>query len=132
MKLRIFLIEDSPVIRENLIEHLEDVMDAEVVGWSATQEDSTTWLHQHAADWDLAVVDLFLSHGNGLGVLRDCPDRSSAQSMVVLSNYATQEMRKRCLIEGADAVFDKSQELDEFLAFAQSCHTSRNLDSRLS
>lgn len=130
MKLRIFLIEDSPIIRENLIEHLEDAMDAEVVGWSATQDDSTTWLHQHPCEWDLAVVDLFLSNGNGLGVLRDCPHRSPEQCMVVLSNYATQEMRKRCLIEGADAVFDKSQELDEFLAYAQSIQASRDVGSR--
>jgi len=36
---------------------------------------------------------------------------------VVLTNYATPEMRSRCQELGADAVFDKSSELEEMLTW---------------
>ena len=37
--------------------------------------------------------------------------------MVVLSNYATEDMRKRCAQLGADAVFDKSNEIDALVEY---------------
>ncbi len=42
------------------------------------------------------------------------------QRVVVLSNYATPAMRERCTELGANAVFDKSSELEEFLAYCGS------------
>jgi DNA-binding NarL/FixJ family response regulator len=37
----------------------------------------------------------------------------------VLSNYATDAMRARCLSLGADEVFDKSAQIDALIAY---CH----------
>lgn len=118
MLLRIFLIEDNDLIRENLVEMLIDLLPARVVGWAGTQIEAVQWLADNPEDWDLAVVDLFLAEGNGLGVLRHSANRQAHQKMVVLSNYATPDIRQRCAQEGADAVFDKSSELDEFMAWA--------------
>ena len=38
-------------------------------------------------------------------------------ALVVLSNYATDEMRTRCVAAGADHVFDKSRDIDVLVAF---------------
>jgi DNA-binding NarL/FixJ family response regulator len=37
--------------------------------------------------------------------------------VLVLSNYATPDMRKRCAQLGADAVFDKSNEIDALVDY---------------
>ena len=37
--------------------------------------------------------------------------------LVVLTNYATPDMRRRCLEIGADRVFDKSHEIDDLIQF---------------
>ena len=74
-------------------------------------------LSGHPADWDLAIVDLFLKQGSGLGVLEACQGRRGKQRVVVLSNYATEDMRKRCAQLGADAVFDKSNEIDALVEY---------------
>ena len=37
--------------------------------------------------------------------------------MVVLSNYATPDVRRKCLELGADRVFDKSNEIDALIAY---------------
>jgi DNA-binding NarL/FixJ family response regulator len=62
-------------------------------------------------------VDLFLKQGSGLGVLEACRGRDCGQRVVVLSNYATPDMRRRCEQLGADAVFDKSNEIDALVEY---------------
>lgn len=116
MPLSIFLVEDSPVIRQNLVETIEDLVDAKVTGTAAGESEAITWLSENH-DWTMAVIDLFLEQGSGLGVLKACASRPSSQYAVILSNYATADIRKRSLELGADAVFDKSSELDAFLAY---------------
>ncbi|MGQ2981223.1 MAG: response regulator, partial [Polaromonas sp.] len=67
--------------------------------------------------WDLAIVDLFLKQGSGLGVLEACRNRKAQQKVIVLSNYATADIRKRCAQLGVDAVFDKSNEIDALINY---------------
>jgi len=117
MALVTFLVEDNATIRDNLIPALEDLADATVVGYAETESSATRWLAENAGDWNLAVVDMFLKEGSGLGVLRDCMKRQKHQRVVVLTNYATDDMRERCKALGADAVFDKSNEIDAFLDY---------------
>ena len=69
MSFRAYLVEDSPVIRENLVGFLQDVADAEVVASASTEDEAVTWLRLHSEDWDLTIVDLFLKRGNGHGVI---------------------------------------------------------------
>ena len=38
---------------------------------------------------------------------------------MVLTNYATAEMREACRRLGADRIFDKSSELEELLAYCE-------------
>jgi two-component system OmpR family response regulator len=65
----------------------------------------------------MAIIDLFLKQGSGLGILHACKDRTALQKVVVLSNYATPDIRKRCAQLGVDAVFDKSNEIDALIDF---------------
>lgn len=117
MPLITFLVEDNKTIRDNLIPTLEDMVNTEVVGFAETEGDAVKWLSEHPDDWDLAVVDMFLKEGSGLGILARVRPTHSLQRMVVLTNYATDDMRERCLRMGAHAVFDKSNELEEFFEF---------------
>ncbi len=119
MPFNTYLVEDNPVIRENLVGFLEDVADAKVVASATTERDAVTWLETHRDDWDLAIVDLFLLQGNGFGVIQACRERGAHQKVVVLSNYATVDMRERSRALGADAFFDKSAELELLLAWCE-------------
>jgi len=118
MRLRIYLVEDSPVIRDSLAESLEELARARIVGWASKESEAVQWLNENKASWDLAIVDLFLLEGSGLGVVMNCRERDLRQKVIVLTNYATPAVRERCLAIGADAVFDKSNEIDEFTRYA--------------
>jgi len=64
---------------------------------------------------DVAIIDIFLRKGSGLGVLEHMAGYERPPKRVVLTNYATLDMRSRCRALGADAVFDKSTEVDELI-----------------
>jgi two-component system, OmpR family, response regulator len=117
LPLRIYLVEDNAVIRENLSATLAELVNATMCGDADSERDALYWLRTHTHDWDLAVVDLFLKQGNGMGVVAACKDRRAEQKMVVLSNYASPGVREQCLRLGADAVFDKSNDIDGLVAF---------------
>ena len=118
----IYLVEDNDVVRDTLASMLTEVANVKVAGMASTELEATEWLLGHPDEWQMAVVDLFLLQGSGLGVLSHCANRKPSQKVVVLTNYATPDIRRRALALGADAVFEKSLELDNFLAY---CSASR-------
>jgi DNA-binding NarL/FixJ family response regulator len=115
--LRAFIVEDNPVILNNLIATLEELTDLRVVGSVDNEKDAVQALAQRSGEVDLVIVDLFLSAGSGLGVLKTAQELKLAARRVVLTNYATPDMRRRCTDMGADRVFDKSSELDELIDY---------------
>jgi DNA-binding NarL/FixJ family response regulator len=117
VQLRTYIVEDNATIRENLIGTLEELASVQSLGWSETEGEARSWLARHGDGWDLAIVDLFLKQGSGLGVLQACNRRGRGQRVVVLSNYATADIRERCAQMGADAVFDKSNEIEALVDY---------------
>ncbi|HSV45062.1 MAG TPA: response regulator [Ramlibacter sp.] len=125
MELKTYFVEDNATIRENLIGTLEELASIKSMGWADCEDDARAWLAaQEPNAWDMAIVDLFLKQGSGLGVLAACSGRVAGQRVVVLSNYATADMRKRCIQLGADAVFDKSNEIDALVDYCMAQTTS--------
>ena len=117
VRLRTYIVEDNATIRENLVGTLEELASVQALGWAETENEARAWLAAKDHQWDLTIVDLFLKQGSGLGVLEACRGRQPGQRVVVLSNYATTDMRKRCAQLGADAVFDKSNEIDALVDY---------------
>jgi two-component system OmpR family response regulator len=117
VELKTYIVEDNATIRENLIGTLEELACIKALGWAETESEAKRWLAENDGRWNLTIVDLFLKQGSGLGVLEACRGRPSSQRVVVLSNYATTDMRKRCTQLGADAVFDKSNEIDALVEY---------------
>lgn len=117
MKFKAYIVEDSPTIRQNLIETLQELAQVEPVGAAETEHEGKRWLAQNASQWDVAIVDLFLREGSGLNVLEALRERRPGQKLVVLSNHATRDVRWRCQQLGADAVFDKSTEIESLIDY---------------
>ncbi len=129
MTLRAYIVEDSPTIRENLIETLQELALVNAVGEAETEFEGKQWLTHNNGTWDLAIVDLFLREGNGLNILEACRNRRPWQKMVVLSNHATNDVRRRCAQLGADAVFDKSTEIDALVEFCVKASATARLQA---
>ena len=115
MTFRAFIVEDSSTIRDNLADTLQELAGMQPVGSAETEHEARRWLA--ANPWDLAIIDLFLREGSGLNVLDACRQRRRNQKVVVLSNHSSRDVRWRCAQLGADAVFDKSTELEALIDY---------------
>ena len=119
-QLKTYIVEDNPVIRESLIVTLEELAPVNVVGTAVDEFTAVHWMTQPGNHADLVIVDIFLKAGSGLGVLRAASGLARRQRLVVLSNYATADIRRKCLELGADRVFDKSNEIDALIEYCSS------------
>ena len=115
--IRTFIVEDSPIILDNLVATLEELADVKVVGSALDEESAIAWIRNASGTFDLVIVDIFLKSGSGLGVLRAVQEAGVVGRRVVLTNYATADIRRRCLALGADRVFDKSGELEDLIDY---------------
>ena len=117
MKCRAYIIEDSATLRESLVEALRELARIEPVGAAGGTPEATRWLQAHRDDWDVAIVGLYPRGGRGYDLLEVARTRAPGQKVVVLGDPATGDLRARCAELGADAVFDKSTEIDALIAF---------------
>ena len=111
MPLRVFLVEDNPMIRERLVESLTATGGIDVVGHADTEWQAVEALAD--GSWDAVLLDLQLKQGTGLGVLRAIgPSRPLGAKILVLTTFAVPQYRDRSLALGADAFFDKACEYE--------------------
>jgi CheY-like chemotaxis protein len=118
--LRVLLVEDSPLLQDMLAEMLEDLPGVTVCACAAGEADAVSRLREQTVD--LAIVDLELSEGSGLGVLRHMQDGAGAghrPRAVVYSSYAHAVVRARCKDLGAEAFFDKALGMDALIDFVE-------------
>jgi DNA-binding NarL/FixJ family response regulator len=115
--LRVFIVEDSPVIRQSLVGALEELAPVRVIGHAENAAAAQAALSKQPPPCDLVIVDFFLRTGTGLDVLRTLHELDSPVAPVVLTNYATSDIRAQCLALGAHRVFDKSADIDALVDY---------------
>ena len=115
--LDVYVVEDNVIVLESLIGALEELAPVHVVGTAADESVAVDWLDARGEHCDLVIIDIFLRTGSGLGVIAAARRKRPQAALVVLSNYATDEMQARCLASGADRVFDKSRDIDQLVAY---------------
>lgn len=113
--LRVFVVEDSAIIRRRIIDNLTALGRFDVVGFAESEDEAVVAIKGLRPD--VIVTDIRLKEGNGIEVVRQV--RADAQvphpTIFVLTNYAYPEYQAQCTLAGADAFFDKSSEYDDFL-----------------
>lgn len=119
---RVLLVEDSVELQAMLQAMLCEIPSVKVIGSVGSEQEALEMMRGECAD--LAIVDLELESGTGLGVLKSLNDdcmqlNNKLLGVVVFSNYSNLVIRHRCLSLGAKAFFDKSFQIDELLEFVQ-------------
>jgi DNA-binding NarL/FixJ family response regulator len=126
--LRVYLVEDNVIVRESLIARWRNSPPCESSAARRTGASRSTGCDASDAPCDLMIIDLFLHSGSGLGMLAAARRQRPGAAIVVLSNYATEELRARCLAGGADRVFDKSRDIDLLVGYCTALAERRTGD----
>lgn len=115
--LRTFIVEDSPIILDNLAGLLEEMAPVLVVGTAPDEAGACHRMAHLAEALDLVIIDIFLKSGSGMGVLRGARQAGLRAALVVLTNHDSPDLRQRCIGLGAHRVFDKSRDIEELVAY---------------
>lgn len=117
MAVDVLLVEDLKNIQSALAQMLQGVGDYRIAATVSTEAEALAWLEQNPGQWGLAVIDLVLEQGSGMGVISRCRRTNPDGKVVVFSNFVTPGIKAHCLKLGADAAFDKNSELADFADF---------------
>lgn len=110
--MKVFLVDDSPQIRQKLTELLYELDGVEIIGQASQAVDAIDSIL--AVKPEAVLLDLHLNgQGNGFEVLERIKQEPTAPKVIVLTNYPNPQYRKRCLQAGADFFFDKSYEFEK-------------------
>ena len=112
--LRVFVIEDSPILLERIAEAIADQPSLSLVGTADTEKDALTKIR--ALKPEVLVVDIKLREGNGLNVLAQLKlafDGGAMPKIVVFTNYPRQEYLRNSKQLGADYFLDKSTQFSD-------------------
>jgi DNA-binding NarL/FixJ family response regulator len=107
---RVFLVEDSPLVCERLEAMLASVAGAITVGRAAGADEAVRKILSTRPD--AVVLDLKLAQGSGFDVLRAVHDQAPDIDVYVLSNLAGEPYRRRAERLGARGFFDKTNEFE--------------------
>jgi DNA-binding NarL/FixJ family response regulator len=130
MSLRVYLVEDAPIVFERLQAYIHDE-GATVVGHA---EDAATAIAEIPTLYpDVVVVDIALRQGTGfevLDVIRDLPE-AERPARIVLTNITRDWYRNAANRLGAEHFFDKSSQVPEMLDVLRAMSPRHAADDRL-
>jgi DNA-binding NarL/FixJ family response regulator len=105
---KVCIVEDSDAVRERLSAMLTETAGVEVVGTASGAKEAITIVRERRPD--VVVLDLQLSDGSGLDVLKRIRQDGPEPLVMILTIHASAQFRERCLKAGADYFFDKAIE----------------------
>jgi two-component system OmpR family response regulator len=117
MTIRVLLVEDDRRVHGVITDLLGSIGDLQPISILTTEPEANLWIEENPGAWDLAVIDLILDAGSGMGVLAKCRGQAAAGKAVVLSNYVSPAIQKHCMALGADAVFHKAHDMGRFIEY---------------
>lgn len=117
--LRIFLVEDSPAVRELLIQNLTNIPGIELAGVAEAEEDALDQLSRAACD--ILILDIRLKQGNGMSLLRTLSRRpdAGADVKIIFTNNASDTYRRAGEQYGVGFFFDKSTDFLQLRSVVQ-------------
>ncbi len=105
---RVFLVEDSRLVRERLETLLAGI--SRNAGHATAADEAIEAIL--AIRPDAVVLDLQLARGNGIDVLRALHERAPEIDVYMLTNYPVPHYRRLAAELGARGFFDKSTEFN--------------------
>jgi len=116
--MKLFIADDSSMIRERIVRMLTNVPNVQVVGEAADGVETLRGIPE--TNPDLVMLDLKMPTASGIEILPLIKGLSTPPIVMILTNYATRHHREECVKLGADYFFDKSGEFEKAIEVIES------------
>ena len=107
---KVFLVEDSPILSERVATMLTTIPGAQYVGHAATAQEAIAAIER--ARPDVVVLDIRLEQGSGFEVLEALRKSAPQVQSFVLTNFANDAYLRKAERLGARGFFDKSTQFE--------------------
>ena len=111
--MKVFLVDDSVVIRQRLKRLLADVQGTQVIGEAGGVREATVAIFEQKPD--VVILDIHLFDGSGIDVLQNSKKVDPVPAVIILTDYPFPQYRTKCMEAGADFFFLKSSEFDRVI-----------------
>ena len=112
--MKVFLVENSQVVRDRLRQLIRGVKGVEMVGEAASAKEALDGIAATGAN--TVVLDLHLDGGSGFEVLRGLQKSAPAVAVYILTSFVNEAYRRAAGRLGAQGFFDKGSEIPLLLA----------------
>jgi DNA-binding NarL/FixJ family response regulator len=109
--LKVYVVEDSAIIRGRIISLLGKIEGIEIVGLSGEFKKSNEEIKKLKPD--ILILDIRIIGGSGIELLDDVKDIFPDMSVIVFTNYQYPQYKKKCMDLGAKYFLDKSKDFDK-------------------
>jgi DNA-binding NarL/FixJ family response regulator len=109
----VFIVDDSTVVRERLAQMIAGLPGVDLVGQADIAFEAIDGLRRLRPT--CAVLDISMPGGSGIHVLETIKREQPALNVIMLTNFAQDQYRRKCLQLGADHFFDKTTEFEKVL-----------------
>lgn len=116
----LLLVEDSALIREVIVETLQDCEQLTIKGIATTSEEAIQLLNHQ--QYDMIILDIELAQGTGFDVVRHTRKQHypfKCPNIVMLTNHDNGYYRSLAHNMGVEYFFDKSLQFNECIEVIQ-------------
>ncbi len=112
--MRIFIADDSEILRSRLVSILSEIEGLTVVGQAENSTEAIKAIEK--LDPDVVIMDIRMPNGDGISALNIIKKELNIDPIVIMfTNYPYLQYRKKCLEAGADYFFFKSTEFESLI-----------------
>jgi DNA-binding NarL/FixJ family response regulator len=109
--MKIFIADDSPIVRERLIAMLSELDGVEVAGQAEGAAEAIRMIRELRPD--VVVLDIRLANGSGIDVLKAIKMDRPEVLVIMLTLYPYSQYRESCMKAGASFFLDKASGFEE-------------------
>jgi DNA-binding NarL/FixJ family response regulator len=111
--MRLFIADDSEILRVRLIDMLSEIEGIEIVGQAQESLEATESIQE--LNPHVVILDIRMPKVNGIQVLKAIKKDDESPTVIIFTDYPYPQYRKRCMDLGADFFFDKSTEFEKLI-----------------
>lgn len=104
--MRVFIADDSEILRELLVEKLSQLPNVNIVG--EAKDVATAMQMIDEIEFHLAIYDIHMPNGSGIDLMKFTKKKYPTTKIIMMTNYSIGDYKKRSLEAGANYFFDKS------------------------
>lgn len=112
--MRLFIADDSELLRTRLVDMLTEIEGINIVGQASDSKEAVERVD--ALNPDVVILDIRMPGGDGILALEAIKKtRKKQPKIIVFTNYPYLQYRKRCIDAGADFFFYKALEFEKLI-----------------